>query len=193
MQASKTIILALLISIVMLTTSFSFGTQVQDSAQAGTSFQLKNTTQNNTVVSKGSVNNTSLALKAPSLNVSGDSLTHGITWDSMLNYTMSLITNKSIPTIARLLPNFDIPSNFKASYGPSYQSAPAPMGLASYGLRNVSGSLKPFTYNTTCFDGTVNINNVSEFYMGSDSPYTFSIQMNSVLTGVTLFGVVFFN
>ncbi len=189
MQASKTIILALLLSIVMLTTSFSFGTQVQTSAQAGASFQLKNTTQNNTVVSEGSVNNSSLVLKAPSLNVSGSALTHGITWDSMLNYTTSKITNKSIPTIARLLPNFDIPSNFKASYGPSYQSAPAPMGLASYGLRNVSGSLTPFTYNTTCFDGTVNINNVSEFYMGSDSPYTFSIQMNSVLTGVTLFGV----
>ena len=64
MQASKTIILALLLSIVMLTTSFSFGTQVQASAQAGASFQLKNSSQENTVVSEGSVNNSSLVLKA---------------------------------------------------------------------------------------------------------------------------------
>ena len=118
MQASKTIILALLLSIIMLTTSFSFGTQVQSSAQLGASFQCKSIPQNNTVVSGGPVNNNSLILKAPSLNVSSSALTHGITWDSMLNYTTSKITNKSIPTIARLLPNFDIPSNFKASYGP---------------------------------------------------------------------------
>ncbi len=188
MQASKTIILALLLSIIMLMTSLSLGNLDQASSQPGASFQFKYTPQNDTVVSKSSSNNSSLIIRAPSLNVSDTASTHGVTWDSMLNYTMSRITNKSIPTIARLLPNFGIQSNFKATYGPSYQSAPAPMGLASYGLRNVSGSLTPFTYNTTCFDGTVSINNVSEFYMGSDSPYAFSIQMNSVLTGVTLFG-----
>ena len=135
------------------------------------------------------VANSSLSFKAPSMS-SSTSLT-GLNgkWSSMLNYTISKLNGTNIPQIAKMFPNFNTVSAGKLSAGPIYTSAPAPMGLASYGLKNESGTIVPYTYTTDSFEGQININDVSEFYPGTSSPFSFSIQFNSVLTGVTIAGI----
>ncbi|MEM0157279.1 MAG: thermopsin [Thermoplasmataceae archaeon] len=121
-------------------------------------------------------------LHASQLNVSGG-------WSSLRNLITSRLDNTSVPVYARYLPNFAVSPDIRdGNILPSYTSAPAPMGLASYGLMNSSGKLLPYTYSTSSFQGTINISSVSEFYMGSDAPHSFSIQLNSVLNNVTLFG-----
>ena len=124
----------------------------------------------------------STALQAPLLNVSGG-------WSSLRNVITSRLDNSSVPSYARYLPNFAVgPVIQNGKVLPSYTSAPAPMGLSSYGLMNQSGDIIPYTYSTSSFQGTINLSSVQEFYMGSDAPHSFSIQLNSVLNNVTLFG-----
>jgi len=119
----------------------------------------------------------------PQLNASGG-------WSSLRKVITSRLDSSSVPPYARYLPNFAVgPKIQNGNVLPSYTSAPAPMGLSSYGLMNQSGILVPYTYSTSSFQGTINLSSVQEFYMGSDAPHSFSIQLNSVLNNVTLFGV----
>lgn len=134
-------------------------------------------------------NNSSLTFVAPSIAPISTTARLNETWSSMFNYTLERMNDSSIPQIAKMLPNFNVPNSGKLVTGPVYTSAPAPMGLASYGLRNESGTIVPYTYTTGSFDGRINISSVSEFYPGTSSPYSFSIQFNAVLTGVTIAGV----
>ena len=133
-------------------------------------------------------NNSSLSFKAPSMLSSTSPTRLNGTWSSMLNYTLSKLDGTNIPQVAKMFPDFNAVSTGKLSTGPIYTSAPAPMGLASYGLKNESGTIVPYTYTTDSFEGQLSINNVSEFYPGTGSPFSFSIQFNSVLTGVTIAG-----
>ena len=71
---------------------------------------------------------------------------------------------------------------------PSYTQAPAPMGVADIGLENQSGVLVPYELNTTSVAGTVNITNLQSLYLDGDGPDTYGIQLNSVVSGVTIFG-----
>lgn len=134
-------------------------------------------------------NASSLGFVAPSITSSPPAAGLNGKWSSMLNYTLERLNSSGIPDMARMLPNFNAPDSGKLSTGPIYSSAPAPMGLASYGLRNESGTISPYTYTTDSFEGSINISNVSEFYPGTSSPYSFSIQFNAVLTGVTIKGI----
>jgi thermopsin len=75
---------------------------------------------------------------------------------------------------------------------PVYHASPAPMGLAYYGLsagadRNVVGTI----LNTTGLIGIVNFNatGVLPVDLVQSTPDAFSIQLNAVLTNVTLFGI----
>jgi len=148
-------------------------------------------TSQNSLSSSPSVpaNNSSLTFIAPSITAASPVARLNGTWGSMLNYTLERMNDSSIPHIARMLPNFNVPDSGKLGAGPVYTSAPAPMGLASYGLMKQSGIIVPYTYTTDSFEGRININNVSEFYPGTSSPYSFSIQFNAVLTGVTIAGI----
>lgn len=72
---------------------------------------------------------------------------------------------------------------------PLYKQAPAPMGLGDFGLRmNRSGQLVPYTYTTSSFEATVQVNNLNDFYMLDGAPYSVTFQLNTVLNHVTLFG-----
>lgn len=66
--------------------------------------------------------------------------------------------------------------------------APAPMGLSDIGLRNVSGNLVPYILNTTSAKGTISFTNAQSMYVPGDGADMFGVQMNSVLTNVTVFG-----
>ncbi len=110
-------------------------------------------------------------------------------WSAMGDLISHALDNSSVPEEVRFLPNFDIvPVEESNVIKPSYTSAPAPMGVASYGIMNDSGILTPYTYTTSSFMGSLNLDSAEEFYMDSDAPHSFSVQLNAVLTNVTLFG-----
>ncbi|HYK94070.1 MAG TPA: thermopsin family protease [Thermoplasmata archaeon] len=74
---------------------------------------------------------------------------------------------------------------------PLYGGTPAPMGLAYYGLSEGShGQVVPTTLNTTSLWGQVNVNGVGiqPLDLFQSSPDSYGIQLNAVLTNVTLFG-----
>lgn len=90
------------------------------------------------------------------------------------------------------LPNFhasDMYSMVNGVVHPLYSQAPAPMGIGDIGVKNVSGALVGYNYNTSSFEGTVAMNNLTPLYLLNDAPSTVSIQLNTVLNNVTLFGV----
>ncbi len=71
---------------------------------------------------------------------------------------------------------------------PLYSSAPAPNGIGDFGIKNVSGTLVGYNYNTSSFEGTVSLNSLNPLYLLNDAPNTVSMQLNTVLNNVTLFG-----
>ncbi len=71
---------------------------------------------------------------------------------------------------------------------PSYSSSPAPMGIGFYGTKNVSGNLVGYNLTTTSVMASLNVKNMSDFYLLNDGPTSETFQLNSVLTNVTLFG-----
>jgi parallel beta-helix repeat protein len=72
---------------------------------------------------------------------------------------------------------------------PTYATGPAPMGLADLGLRNASGTLTPYDYNTSSVWGSVSLTDALAAYVDGDGPDTFGLQLNAVATNVTLLGV----
>lgn len=71
---------------------------------------------------------------------------------------------------------------------PSYVNSPAPMGIGDFGLRNSSGNVQGYQYSTTSFQGKISMNSSSAFYLENDAPHSFSMQLNSVLSNVTVSG-----
>ncbi len=75
---------------------------------------------------------------------------------------------------------------------PLYSNAPAPMGIADYGLRNGSaGQVVPYILNTTELVGNFTIEGaglLAPSYTYFTSPGGFSVQQNAVLTNITIFG-----
>ena len=72
---------------------------------------------------------------------------------------------------------------------PLYTANPAPMGVAYYGLSG-TGTEPPTatTLTTTAIQGSVDVNDVRGADLFQAAPDSFSIQLNAVLTGVTLLG-----
>ncbi|MEM0135434.1 MAG: hypothetical protein QXU18_09475, partial [Thermoplasmatales archaeon] len=71
------------------------------------------------------VNNSSLTFIAPSIATLPSAARLNGTWSSMLNYTIERMNGSSIPQIAKMLPNFNVPVSGKLITGPVYSSAPA--------------------------------------------------------------------
>ncbi len=89
------------------------------------------------------------------------------------------------------LPNYKAAQDYKIVDGhvkPSYVSAPAPMGIGDFGLKNVSGVLTPYQLSTNSFEGTISISNLTALYALNDDPSNITVQLNTVLNNVTLFG-----
>jgi thermopsin len=74
---------------------------------------------------------------------------------------------------------------------PLYSGSPAPMGLADYGLSaGPGGTVVGSILNTTSLVATVNMNStgVQAADLFQSSPDSYGIQLNAVVTNVTLFG-----
>ena len=72
--------------------------------------------------------------------------------------------------------------------GPTYSQAPAPMGVADLGLTNVSGHLRGSILDTSSVEGTITFTNALSVNVDGDGPDMFGVQLNAVVTGITLFG-----
>ncbi|MGC8496872.1 MAG: thermopsin family protease [Thermoplasmata archaeon] len=108
---------------------------------------------------------------------------------TMTQKVLSELREKGVPAKYAFLPNFNAKyARIGNTIMPLYSSAPAPMGIGYYGLMNNSGMLTGTVLNTTSFEGSITVNNLNIFYLDADSPYSMSIQLNTVLRNVTLFG-----
>jgi thermopsin len=79
----------------------------------------------------------------------------------------------------------------KEQVSPLYSGSPAPMGLAYYGLSaGTGGTVVPSVLNTTSLVANVNMNStgVQATDLFQSSPDSYGIQLNAVVTNVTLFG-----
>ncbi|MGC8581571.1 MAG: thermopsin family protease [Thermoplasmata archaeon] len=101
----------------------------------------------------------------------------------------SLIDAKKIPSRYVYEPNFYAIYHHTNTTGPAYPSSPAPMGIADYGI-STKGAI---TYNTSSFEGILNLSSFSAYYNGNNqletgSPNWVSIQMNTILYNTTVMG-----
>ena len=179
-------VIALLTVLMLVLVSFSFmaGNASNHPDFSTASFQSSgsNATSYNTVDS-------SLNYTVPANNITSTSVVTNSNWTSTGKLIAGVMSNSSIPEIAKLPPNFvNGPRKTDNSYTPLYTSGAAPYGIGSYGVYNSGGTLKNYTYYTSSFEGSLTINNASELYLSSDSPTSYSIQLNTVLSNVTLFG-----
>ena len=71
---------------------------------------------------------------------------------------------------------------------PTYASAPAPMGVADLGLQEASGAVHPYVLTTSSVEGTITLTNARSVNVDGDGPDMFGVQLNAVVTGITLFG-----
>ncbi|MGD0718290.1 MAG: thermopsin family protease, partial [Thermoplasmata archaeon] len=74
---------------------------------------------------------------------------------------------------------------------PLYQSTPAPVGLAEYGLKaDPAGHLQPFVLNTTSVRATFDPSadgGPNATYLLDSTPDGYGVQLNAVVTNITLF------
>ncbi len=101
----------------------------------------------------------------------------------------SSIKSQHVPQRAVFEPNFNAINSPRAgTVSPLYASAPAPMGLADYGLTAAGGQ----EFNTSSFEATLNLSSYNVFYTGNgqfqESPKWSSVQLNTVLANVTVHG-----
>ncbi|MCY0852120.1 MAG: thermopsin family protease [Thermoplasma acidophilum] len=103
---------------------------------------------------------------------------------------VSRIGSINVSSRYEFLPNFNAVSEYSEDghITLTYDSAPAPMGVADVGLFNSSGSITPYSVNTTGIMGAVDLNSTQVFYLYDDQPYSFAVQLNAVAHDVDLFG-----
>ena len=178
--------LALAVAALMVLISLSPGLPVSGH---NTQLMLTGSQTSSGALNSNTSGNSSLSLAAPHSNLSTLPVSPGSNWTETGRLITGAMSNMNIPSEAKLPPNFVYgPTKTNGSYTPLYKAGPAPMGLGSYGVYNSSGKLVNYTYRTSSFEGSLTVNNASELYLSSDSPTSYSIQLNSVLTNVTLFG-----
>ncbi len=102
---------------------------------------------------------------------------------------LSELKDSGIPRSDIHLPDLSVgPPTPGEQVGPTYASAPAPMGVADLGLENVSGTTVPSVLDTSSVEGQITLDNALSVNVDGDGPDMFGIQLNAVVTGVTVFG-----
>ncbi|MGP8159296.1 MAG: thermopsin family protease, partial [Thermoplasmata archaeon] len=71
---------------------------------------------------------------------------------------------------------------------PSYTATPAPAGITYYGQGDTSGSIDETTLEASSVVGTLTVNGLNALYLDDNTPDMWGIQLNAVLTNVTLQG-----
>ena len=143
------------------------------------------------LVSSGNVQGNKTA--SPSVyNVQTQSITGQTPPTPSIQSELSKIYSHGIPNKYVYLPNFNAASMYTYTNGhvtPLYSQSPAPMGIGDFGLKaGPGGSITPYTLNTTSVEGSISLSNLNAFYLQNDGPQSVTVQLNTVLNNVTLFG-----
>lgn len=101
---------------------------------------------------------------------------------------INMMNAAGIPSKFVYLPNLNSMASYTSLVTSLYSRSPAPMGVADYGYMNSSGVDIPYSYNTTSFMGTAMFEAFKPYYAMNGAPDSVSIQLNTVLNGVTVFG-----
>jgi thermopsin len=84
-----------------------------------------------------------------------------------------------------VVPGYALPPS---SVPPSYTATPAPAGITYYGQNDTSGSIDETTLEASSVLGTLTVNQLNALYLDDNTPDMWGIQLNAVLTNVTLQG-----
>jgi len=105
--------------------------------------------------------------------------------------TIATIERAGVPLRYAYLPDLNANPSARSVDGHvvlPYTTAPAPIGLADFGLVNRSGSLVPQDLSTSRVEGTFAPTTFSGLAMDVGAPDYYSVQLNAVIQNVTLFG-----
>lgn len=92
-----------------------------------------------------------------------------------------------VPMRDVFLPNLNAhPTAAGGVVHPGYTSAPAPMGLGDFGVRDIGGHDVGTIAYTQSVEGAATLNSVDPLYLASSSPDIFTMQLNTVLTHVNV-------
>jgi thermopsin len=87
------------------------------------------------------------------------------------------------------LPNFNAKTSVvNGVVSPLYSTAPAPMGLGDFGIQEVNGKNVGTISYTSSVKASVTLNSINPLYIAAAGPDQFTIQANTVLTHVDVFG-----
>lgn len=108
---------------------------------------------------------------------------------ALVAHAVAVAKARGIPATDMFLPNVNgAVSSAGGIVHPGYISAPAPMGLGYFGT-HASGSKNVGTVSYfPSVEGAVTLNSVDPYYLASTSPDIFTMQLNTVLTHVTVLG-----
>jgi thermopsin len=131
-----------------------------------------------------------LSAKAPT-TTPAPSPSSVVTPAGRMSSLVSQLREKNVPLKYAFLPDLNAnpnPSLVNGHVAPTYNSAPAPLGVADYGLRNASGVIAPYTLSTASLEGTYEPFEMSGLSQDISGPDEYGVQLNAVLNNVTLFG-----
>ena len=109
--------------------------------------------------------------------------------DSREQTILRELRGSGIPPSMIHLPDLSMPRPYSGeTVAPTYRSAPAPMGVADLGLTNVSGKLRGYVLDSSSVEGQITLTSGLSVNVDGDGPDMYGIQLNAVVTGVTVFG-----
>jgi thermopsin len=104
-------------------------------------------------------------------------------------HVASEIAKAGIPKSEVFLPNFEsrvAVSNHLVT--PLYNATPAPMGIGDFGVQDMNGTNVGTVTYTPSVEGVLQLSELNDTYLDAAGPNEVSIQLNTVATGVDLFG-----
>src|SRR5271170_3802834 len=102
---------------------------------------------------------------------------------------LSSLKSDNAPMRDVFLPNFGAQvSTLGGVVTPTYNVSPAPMGLGDIGVQDVSGHDVGTVSYTSSVEGSASLSAIDPLYVTSSAPDVVTIQLNTVLTNVDLFG-----
>jgi len=94
-----------------------------------------------------------------------------------------------VPMTDAFLPNFGAQVSTQGGHiSPLYTSSPAPTGIGDFGVQEVNGHDVGTISYTDSVKASVTLNHVEPIYVTSSAPDEFTMQLNTVMTNVDLFG-----
>jgi thermopsin len=106
---------------------------------------------------------------------------------ALQNHVLTTLHDAGVPQKYQYLPNFlgggVMDGNVVSVI---HNNSPAPMGIGDFGVRNTSGTPVPYVLDSTSWEGSFTFNSGDLFYIDNDGPDVFGVQLNTVLTNVTV-------